>query len=253
MDKVSVMMCTYNRLDLTKRMLGDYIQKVKKPHKLIIVDDFSTDGTREFFADGSVFEWLKKNPVIQDVLYYKNPENKGVAKSRNRALRLAVTEHDPDFYCTVDNDVELPEGWLTECVDILKANRNFGAIGANFEKTPFPLVTKKGYTFQEKPRGNLGTACMVFPRSIQKMMGYFNEEYGKYGEEDADFGMRVRVAGFKLGYIERMGNHFGDGELDQGEYREFKTTQHTNNLPRFNANCAAYAQRKKGLYIPFKD
>src|SRR5690606_24761469 len=102
-------------------------------------------------------------------------------------------------------------------------------------------------------RGNLGTACIVFQSKLQKMIGYFNTEYGLYGEEDADYGMRARVCGFSLGYIERMGNHFGVGELDKGEYREFKTEMHKSNLAQFNANCGAYARREKQLYIPYKD
>jgi O-antigen biosynthesis protein len=249
-DSVVVMMCTYNRLDLTKRMLKDFCEKTKHPCTLVIVDDGSADGTREYLKTISeIDEFVGSNVEIE---VYENHENLGVAKTRNRALKIAV-EKKPKFFCTVDNDVELPEGWLGECIDILKANRNFGCIGANMEGRKYPLVTKGGFTFQEKGAGNLGTACMVFPSAVQKMLGFFNTEYGKYGEEDADFGMRVRVAGFRLGYIERMGHHFGEGELDVGEYRDFKTACNKNNLAKFKANCVAYARKQKSLYIPYRE
>jgi hypothetical protein len=94
---------------------------------------------------------------------------------------------------------------------------------------------------------------MVFRKQVHQMIGFFTTEYGMYGEEDADFGMRTRVAGFKLGYIERMGTHLGADESEKNEYREFKTKQHADNLALFKQNCARYVQRTKPLYIPYKD
>jgi hypothetical protein len=73
------------------------------------------------------------------------------------------------------------------------------------------------------------------------------------GEEDADFGMRTRVAGFRMGYIERMGTHLGADEIEVGEYRAFKTKQHADNLALFKQNCARYSQKTKALFIPYKD
>ena len=93
---------------------------------------------------------------------------------------------------------------------------------------------------------------MVFNRTLHKMLGFFNyKDYGKYGEEDADWGMRTRVLGLKLGYIATNGRHLGEGELDQGEYREFKTASHTRNLAVFNQNCRSYMRGEKPIYIPF--
>lgn len=235
MIDTTLMMVTYNRLELTKRTLENL--DTGREYNIVIVDNGSTDGTVEF---------LKSN--FENTILLK--ENKGIAVGRNIALREA-DKLGTKWYCTIDNDVEMPSGWLQECVDILQANKGYGAIGVNMENTPYPIVKSNGYRFQDKSRGNLGTACMVFPKQIHQMLGFFTTEYGKYGEEDADFGMRVRVAGFKLGYIERMGVHLGDNEV--GEYREFKTKQHSDNLALFKQNCARYFQRAKALYISYKD
>jgi GT2 family glycosyltransferase len=236
-----IMVVTYNRLELTKKTF-DNLSNAGFPYHLIVVDNGSTDGTVEYLFENS--------DLNTDVVFLE--KNKGIAIGRNIALEKANTL-GVSWYCTIDNDVIMPDGWLKECIDILTTNKDYGAIGVNMEGTPYPLVTRNGYTFQNKPQGNLGTACMVFSKQLHKMIGYFNTEYGAYGEEDADFGMRARVAGFKLGYIERMGTHLGEDDQDQGDYRKFKTKQHQDNLNKFRQNCALYAQRKKAIYLSYKE
>lgn len=246
-EEVTLMMVTYNRLDLTKRTLKSIQENTDIDYNLVIVDNGSTDGTQDFLS--KEFEPASNCTYVE--LKF-NEDNKGIAIGRNQALRMGV-EMNTDWFCTIDNDVEVPKGWLKECIDIMKANPKYAMVGVNMEGVIYPTIELNGYKFQNKPQGNLGTACIVFQAKLQKMLGYFNTEYGKYGEEDADYGMRARVCGFSLGYINRMGNHFGVGELDQGEYRQFKNDMHKNNLAKFNANCAAYARGKKSLYIPFKE
>jgi GT2 family glycosyltransferase len=251
-DITTLMMVTFNRLDLTKRALNSIFANTEREYNLVIVDNGSEDRTTNYLYD--MVERHKKLPIgslkVMGVL--ANEENKGIAVGRNQALKQAV-EMGTDYFCTIDNDVEVPEGWLRECVDILEANKAYAAIGVNMENEQYPVVTLNGKTFQSKPAGNLGTACMVFPKKIQKMVGYFNTEYGLYGEEDADFGMRLRACGFKLGYLQRRGTHFGDGELDEGEYRDFKTAKHAENLEQFRKNCSLYFNRQKPVFIPYKE
>lgn len=248
-EVVTLMMCTYNRLDLTKRMMEDLFKTTKTPFNFVIVDNGSKDGTVDYLAE--ILPVAKKEHNV-DIYISKNSENKGIAVGRNQALKLA-NDLKTDWYCTIDNDVELPEGWLTECIDILKAVPKYGMIGVNMEGKQYPIITEKDKTFQIKPQGNLGTACIVFPKNVHKMLGFFTTEYEKYGEEDSDWGMRARVVGYKLGYIKEMGNHFGVDELDTGEYRDWKTACHKKNLAKFNANCRAYYNKQKSIYIPFKE
>jgi len=213
------------------------------------VDNGSEDGTTDYLKQ-ICQEKIKKISQFNNFTIKENEKNRGIAIGRNQALSLSTS----NWLATLDNDVWVPRGWLSECVSILKANKQYASIGVNMEPKPYPLVTLNGKTFQDKPRGNLGTACMVFNRSLHKMLGWFNHlDYGTYGEEDADWGMRIRVIGLRLGYIKEQGKHMGEGEYDIGAYRDFKTESHTKNLPKFNENCRAYAARKKSLFIPFND
>ena len=242
----TLMMVTYNRLDLTKKTINHLKESIKIPCNLVVVDNKSEDETFAYLCD--LGTELPKPFEKIDIISLG--ENRGIAKGRNIALQRA-DELKTKWYCTIDNDVMMPEGWLSECIDILKRNREYGIIGVNMENKQYPIITKNGCSFQNKPQGNLGTACMVFKKQVHQMIGFFNTEYGQYGEEDADFGMRTRVAGFKLGYICKMGTHLGADESEVSEYRKFKTKQHADNLALFQQNCALYAQRRKPLYISY--
>jgi GT2 family glycosyltransferase len=238
-----IMMVTYNRLSLTKRTMEGLIRSTALPYRMIVVDNASTDGSTD---------WIQafcENHNVPLILK-RNKNNYGIAVGRNQCLARSSAE----WLVTFDNDVLVPNGWLEECTEILKANRQYAAIGVNMEDAVYPIIKSGSLTFQDKPRGNLGTACMVFNRTLHKQLGYFNHrDYGLYGEEDADMGMRIRVLGMKLGYITRMGNHIGVGKHDAGQYRTFKTKQHTDNLKKFNENCVAYHRKQKSLYCTFED
>lgn len=249
-DLATLMMVTYNRLDLTQETLDNIIRNTSHPFNLVIVDNGSSDGTFDWIKDN--FSKREDRGSMQDFTFQANKRNQGIAIGRNQALFLATRDEEVKWLSTIDNDVWLPKGWLAESIEILKSVPSYGSIGVNFEPVRYPIVTINGKTFQNKPQGNLGTACTVFNKKLHKMLGYYNHsDYGKYGEEDADWGMRTRVLGFKLGYVKEMGRHLGEGERDVGEYRDFKTESHKNNLAKFNKNCRDYATKKKSLYIPF--
>lgn len=240
------MMCTYNRLDLTKRMLESFFKNTTSPYRLIIVDNGSTDGTQE---------WLNtvQSQTSSPCHVHLNDVNKGIAVGRNQGLLLADKYGLNDEYlATIDNDIELPPNWLEDCTALIADNKKI-AIGINFEKNTYPMVTRNAKKFQLKPIGNLGTACSVFHRELHDQIGFFTTEYGLYGEEDADFYFRARLVGWEMGYLENNGIHFGEGDLDVGEYREFKTQCHKNNLANFQKNCYAYMGKTKSHFIPYQD
>jgi O-antigen biosynthesis protein len=247
-DIATVMMVTFNRLDLTKKMLANLFETTNHPFNLVIIDNFSEkDDTIKYLKE--LIETKPDCDSLNELVVHFNNENKGIAIARNQALSLA-NDLDTTWYATIDNDVLVPNNWLTDCIEIVKNNPQYGSIGVNFEHVDYTLVSKNGFEFQDKPQGNLGTACMVFNKSLHKMLGYFNEhDYKYYGMEDSDWGMRTRVLGFRLGYLKENGVHLGEGENDRGEYREFKTKAHQDNLAKFYENCRLYANRVKSLYI----
>lgn len=257
MNCASIMMVCFNRLELTKRTINNIIKTTDYPFRVIIIDNGSSDETPTFLRDlllqnSDDSEFVKLNPNFKGFAVKFNKNNLGISVGRNQCLVLA-DEFKDEWLSTIDNDVELPEGWLTECINVLEKNPDYTMIGVNLEDVYYPIVIQNGTTFQNKIAGNLGTASTVFNRSLHEELGFFNNEYGPYGEEDADFGYRARVCGGQLGYIQTMGKHIGQGELDTGEYRTFKDNCRSNNLNKFRENCFHYRSGKKSCYISFDE
>src|SRR5713101_732734 len=159
MNRASLMMVCYNRLELTKRTLNNLFQNTDYPFRLIIVDNGSSDGTVDFLRE---LASKNDNHGNQNFLGYHvkyNKENMGIAIGRNQCLVIADELKDEWLVC-IDNDIECPKNWLSKCIGVLKANPKYGMIGVNLEHVVYPIVEKNGKIFQHKANGNLGSACM---------------------------------------------------------------------------------------------
>ena len=78
-ELVSIIMPSYNTGNYIKETIESVLSQTYSNWELIIVDDCSTDNT-----DSVVAGFTDKR-----VIYLKNKENNGAAKSRNRAIRAA--------------------------------------------------------------------------------------------------------------------------------------------------------------------
>lgn len=241
----SIILVTWNRLDLTKRMMESFWKTTDTPFRLFIVDNGSKDGTVEWlqqFKSGS--KWC------QGVETHFFDHNRGLAMGRNKGLLMAK-QYQHNWLATIDNDLEMPQSWLKKCIDVMKKNPMY-SVGVNYEGVKYPLLTKNGITFQFKSKGNIGGGTTVFSKVLHDRIGFYSIEHFFYGEDDSDFGQRQRLAGYNLAYIEEMGNHFGgEFELDTGEYREFKDQCRKNNLAKFQKDCYDYAAGRKSIYHPY--
>ena len=242
-DIVSVMCVTFNRLALTKQTIESLSKQTDYPFRLIIIDNGSIDGTVEYLKELNI-----DNKYCQSYDFKLNKENLGIATGRNQCLVIANKYNDM-WLSTIDNDVLFINQWTSKCVNVLKVNPNF-SIGLNAEDVNYPIVNLNGYDVQLKPRGNIGTFCTMFPRDLHDRIGFF-VSYGLYGEDDASFFIRSRVAGYKMGYLPENGIHLGVGENDVGEYREFKHKAHAENLEKFKQDCYSYYNKTKSIYQSF--
>lgn len=246
----TLMLVTYNRLELTKKTFETTLCNTGCKYNLIITDNNSTDGT---------IDWLKeyKNDQIENIIIKPLSENKGICYGRNMGLKLYDENFNTPYLCSLDNDVICPDNWLADCVDVLEHNKIFGACGVNFEAALYPRASVKCGNYnkyiQIKPKGNLGTACEVFSKEIHDKLGFFNSDYTTYAHEDADVGYRIRCLKKQLCYLQQNGIHLGVGDNDSGEYRAMKDKYWKINMPIFEKNVRLYSNGLKSLYCKFED
>lgn len=213
MPKISWVVCTYNRTELTDEFMEHNLARlgnVEKP-ELIWIDNGSTDGVERL--------WDKYKP---DVII-KRP-NDCLSKSKNAAYNLCRG----DWVIDLENDFFMPDNWLEEMLEYGKAIENTGIMAtmvAGWEQivtleytTPKTIINGKEVIVTNSigPR--------IFSSEVFKRCGCLTEFYGLYGNEDFEISGRAAKAGLTNYLIPSMvATHGGVGVWDSGEYRENKT------------------------------
>lgn len=253
--RVNVAMVTHDRLEFTRQAIQGLRRTADFPYSLTVVDNASQDGTPDY-----LLEQLRAGTVHNLVLL---GENLGVSPAANLAWAL---EPVADYCLKLDNDIVMRRpGWLREMVALAERLPEAGALAYNFEVKSYKRYEFKGARFR-LPTAGLGGACLLVPARTKRLVGYWCEEYGLYGEEDADYTARVRLAGLLNCYMEdeRAGLHLPAGragvidqacdardgreEVIHAEYRRWKDDQRRRNLDRLTANYEAYQSRAKSLF-----
>lgn len=114
---VSVLITCYNGLPYIKKALDCLIQQTYSNIEIIVVDDFSDDGTYEFLISNA-----KNNP---NIFYYHNP-----LKGRGKALNFGLSKCKGKYVAINDaDDLSLPER-IEKQVDFLENNPDYGIVGS---------------------------------------------------------------------------------------------------------------------------
>lgn len=175
---ISVIITTHNRLDDLKKAVESVKQQTYKDIEIIVVDDNSDDGTKDYFeSDPSII-----------YRFISSKEHKNGNYARNQGIKLAKGNY---IAFLDDDDVWFPTK-LEKQLHIIKS-RDCGMV---YVARKF-LVNEK-YTFDEKidPRmvGDLKqeifcniistTSCIMVKREVLNKVGAFDEELNYWQEYD---------------------------------------------------------------------
>lgn len=109
-EKVSVIIPTYNRAQVIHRSLDSVLNQEYNNWELIVVDDHSTDNTRQIIE-----EYIKKDSRI---IYCENENKKGPAGARNTGIKKA----SGTYIAFLDSDDEWLSFHLSESIHALEQN-----------------------------------------------------------------------------------------------------------------------------------
>lgn len=205
---VSIVTVNYNQAEVTCALI-DSLNKISYPNfEIIVVDNHSTE------EDASVIK--KLHPGIE---FIQNPINYGFAAGNNYGLMRARG----DYVLLLNNDIEVPSGFLEPMVDKLEKNPGIGAVSPKIKfyyqpdtiqyagYTPINNVTMRNSSigYWEKDKGQYNTdretayahgAAMLVPMRIVKEIGLMSYIFFLYYEE-ADWCARIKKAGYKIYYL----------------------------------------------------
>lgn len=204
---VSIIIPTYNKLELTKQCLAAIKQTTTDvQYEVLVVDNASTDGTQDF---------LREEDAEGRLRALLNRENLGFGKACNRAASEATGR----YLLLLNNDTIPHPGWLSALVDQADADPQIGILGSRllypdgtiqhagvvFDERNVPVHVSRGVkaddasvlTARDYPA--VTGACMLIRNDMFQKLEGFDEAFFMY-VEDADLCLRTWEAGYRVAY-----------------------------------------------------
>ena len=201
------MVVNWNRRVLLRACLESLTRQSDAEFETIVVDNGSTDGSAEV-AEGEF-----------GARVIRNTENRGFCAANNQGIAAARGE----FIALLNNDAEAEPGWLAEMRRACASRADIGMAACKVLRWDEPQrIDKAGHLIfpdgQNRGRGSGaldggqfdceeevlwpdGCAAM-YRRAMLEEIGGFDEDFFAYGD-DAELGLRARLAGWKCLYTPR--------------------------------------------------
>jgi O-antigen biosynthesis protein len=186
--RISIVMLTHNDRERTRRCIDMMLEALPDAlfEELLILDNASTDGTREYVR--SLADIEKVQVLTSDV-------NLGVAQGRRRLFARARGE----IVASLDSDVEIRgSGYLRKARALLAADPRIGICGASGYRVHF-TGGRLGLVPHERD-GDVDCVsgfCQVFPRHLLQQIG-IDTDFSPFWCEDTDFCFQAKAQGWRI-------------------------------------------------------
>lgn len=184
---VSVIIPTFNRAGLIEKCVDSILSQTYKDIEVIIVDDGSTDNTRE------VVERMK-DPRI----YYYYQDNKGACAARNHGIEVSQGE----YIAFQDSDDEWSPNKIERQMDALLGNNGIDIVccktlcrrldGSTFESM---RDVGDGFITKERGPGGITTQTLLMKRYVAENVK-FDTNVTRY--QDLDFLLMAQEKGYHI-------------------------------------------------------
>jgi glycosyltransferase involved in cell wall biosynthesis len=200
---ISVVVCTHNRaprLAQALKSLQEMAVPNSLPWELVIIDNNSSDNTREIIED-----FINKSNLN---VKYATEKNQGISYARN----MGVQKASGNIIAFTDDDCIVDEHWLTSISKEFQSDKSIAGIGGRaelYDQMDRPVsirVSKERMILSSIDRlFNLIIGCnMAFARSVFDEIGMFDTDFGVgtrfASTEDSDFLYRAYKKGLKIIY-----------------------------------------------------
>lgn len=210
----SVIVVTYNNLELTKQCLASLDEYSDYPNmEVIVVDNASSDGSPEWLQQWGSVEGRNRKLIL-------NADNRGFAAGNNLGLEIASGE----YLVMLNNDTHVTPGWLRTMVNHMRRNPDLGLLGPVtnnignearidifYDDMTQMMARSSQYTRshvgQLYPLRTAAFFCVMLKRSVFEKIGPLDEAFGRGFFEDDDYCRRIEQAGLKVACAEDVFVH----------------------------------------------
>jgi GT2 family glycosyltransferase len=221
LSDVSIVVLSCNRRDTLQRNLAVLVELVERTGcELIVVDNASADGSRQMIE-----------AVLQcrvGTRFLASGVNLGVAAGRNAGWRLA----ERDFILNIDDDTLISAGAVATMLAAMQGRPEIGVLSPRIVHAASGIAQ---FSFEESDPilSNFHGACHMVRRRAIETTG-LNDEACRFGGEELDLSIRMRAAGFELGYAADA-TVLHDNIVREGEADRTRRTQWVQGFTRVMA------------------
>ncbi|MBQ1818707.1 MAG: glycosyltransferase family 2 protein [Bacteroidales bacterium] len=210
MSKLAIVILNWNGKRFLERFLPTLLRTLPDYAEVVVCDNASKDDSVAFMEEHF--------PQVKLLL---NERNEGFARGYNLALQRVEAK----YYCLLNSDIEVTDGWIEPVIEQMDANekiaavqpklRSFdrrdefeyaGASGGYIDKYGYPFCRGRVFSNVEKDRGQYddvidifwATGAAMFVRSdVYHLMEGLDGDFFAHMEE-IDFCWRIKNLGYKI-------------------------------------------------------
>ncbi len=188
-DKVSVIIPVYNGEKTIGKCIESLLRQNKKPNEIIVVDDGSTDKTKEIIKKFRIIKLLEQ-------------KHKGPAAARNFGAKSAKC----DVFIFTDSDCTVDENWVSEMTKPFENKEVIGVQGRykTLQKDVIArfvqLEIEDRYDRMRKRRfiDFIGSYSAGYRKREFMQFGGFDESFSAASGEDPELSFKLAKAGHKM-------------------------------------------------------
>ncbi len=217
-EAVSIVIPNWNGLRWLAGCLDAIAAQTVPPTEIIVVDNGSTDGSRECLEQ-------------RDLHLVSLSENRGFASAANLGISIARCE----FVALLNSDVVLMPDWIELMTNALREDPCAASVACKMVSLDDPTrlydagdLLRRDGACEQRGRftrddgsfdapGEVFGACAgaaLYRRSVVHAIGGFDERYFAY-LEDVDLALRLRLEGWRCRYQPAVARHAGEGSAHQ--------------------------------------
>lgn len=226
---VGLIIVTYNAADFVERCVSAVAGQTRRPDRVLVVDNASTDRTRDLAAQAGARHRL-------DVQILALARNEGFARANNRGVAELA---DCDLVALLNPDAFPEPGWLAALIDCADAHPEAGSFASRLMRDGAPdvldgagdvchvsgLVWRHGHgrplsevpeALTERPVFSACAAAALYRRQDWLDAGGLEERFFCY-VEDVDLGFRLQLRGRPCWYMPgAVAHHVGSATSGVG-------------------------------------